>query len=117
MNKIASVLICLLTLTGCSQTKELVVRNKPVEKPKLDIPLPAPVKMEPLQWYVITDKNYQEVIEKVKDGNGIAFLVATDEQGYKNLAINNSYLLRYIREQKAVLAAYRKYYETADPEK
>lgn len=113
MKKIISVLICSLVLSGCIPTKKdkLEVITKPIEKPKLDIPLPAPVKMQPLEWVVITDKNYNEVIERVKDPNGLVFLVALDEQSYKNLAINNASVLRYLREQKAVIAAYRKYYE------
>jgi hypothetical protein len=112
MKKIISVLICSLALSGCATVrKELTVRTKPVEKPKLDIPLPQPVKMQPMQWVLITDKNYNEVIEKAKDPNGLVFLIALDEQSYKNLAINNANLLRFLREQKAVIAAYRKYYE------
>jgi len=121
MNKTNNALICflilLLVLSGCTslQKKELVVRTKPVEKPKLSISLPSPVKMEPLEWVVITDKNYKDVIEQVKDSNGIVFLVAIDEKNYKALAMNNARLLRYIREEKAVIAAYKKYYEK--PEK
>ena len=120
MNKISNALICLmlfpLLLSGCStfQKKELVVRTKPVEKPKLSISLPAPVKMEPIEWVVITDKNYNDVIEKLKDSNGVVFLVAMDEPNYKALALNNSRLLRYMREEKAVIAAYKKYYEKPD---
>lgn len=112
MKRIISVLICSLALSGCATLKkELVVRTKPVEKPRLDVPLPQPVKMQPMQWVVITDKNYNDVIETVKDSNGLVFLVALDESSYKNLAINNANLLRYIREEKAVIAAYKQYYE------
>jgi hypothetical protein len=112
MKKIISVLICSLALSGCATLKkELVVRTKPVEKPRLDVSLPQPVKMQPMQWVVITDKNYNDVIETVKDSNGLVFLVALDESSYKNLAINNANLLRYIREEKAVIAAYKQYYE------
>jgi hypothetical protein len=112
MKKIISVLICSLALSGCATLKkELVVRTKPVEKPRLDVSLPQPVKMQPMQWVVITDKNYNDVIETVKDSNGLVFLVALDETSYKNLAINNANLLRYIREEKAVIAAYKQYYE------
>ena len=113
MKKIISVLICSLALSGCIPTKKekLEVITKPIEKPKLDVALPAPVKMQSLEWIVITDKNYNEVIERIKDPNGLVFLVALDEQSYKNLAINNANILKYLREQKAVIAAYRKYYE------
>ena len=113
MKKIINVLIFSLVLSGCSSFKngKLEVITKPIEKPKLDVQLPDPVRMQPLEWVLITDKNYNEVIEKVKDPTGLVFLVALDEQNYKNLAINNANVLRYLREQKAVIAAYRNYYE------
>jgi hypothetical protein len=118
MKKIISVLIFSLALSGCATLKkELVVNTKPIEKPKLDIPLPQPVKMQPMHWVVITDKNYNSVIESVKDSNGLVFLVALDESSYKNLALNNANLLRYIREEKFVIAAYKKYYEKLKEEK
>lgn len=112
-NALTYLLILLPLLSGCAnfQKNELVVRTKPVEKPKLSVSLPAAVKMSPIEWVVITDKNYKDVIEKLKDGNGAVFLVAMDEPNYKALAMNNARLLRYIREEKAVIAAYKKYYE------
>lgn len=67
--------------------------------------------MQPIQWILITDKNYDEVMQSVKDDRGLIFLVALDETGYKNLALNNANVLRFIREQKAVIAAYKNYYE------
>ena len=51
------------------------------------------------------------MIESAKDSNGLVFLVALDESSYKNLALNNANLLRFIREQKSVIAAYKQYYE------
>jgi len=38
--------------------------------------------------------------------------VALDEKGYKTLAINNAKVLKYIKRQKAILNAYKIYYET-----
>jgi len=111
MKKIISVLIFSSILSGCSLFKtKLEVSNVPIEKPVLDISLPQPVKMNPIQWIVVTDKNYNEVINSSKNSNGLVFLVALDENNYKNLALNNSNVLRYIREQKSVIAAYKKYY-------
>ena len=117
MKKIISVLIFSFALSGCAiPKKELIVRTKYVERPKLDVPLPQYVKMQPMQWTVITDKNCNSVIESVKDSNGLVFLVALDEVSYKNLALNNANLLRYIREEKSIIAAYRKYYENPKKE-
>ena len=112
MKKIINVLICSLALSGCATTKkELVVQTKPIDRPKLDVVMPYPVKMQPMHWIVITDKNYNEVIDTIKNSKNLVFLVALDETGYKNLALNNANLLRFIREQKSVIAAYKQYYE------
>ena len=68
MKKIISVLIFSLALSGCATLKkELVVRTKPVEKPKLDVPMPQPVKMQSMQWVIITDKNYNDIKVKIMD--------------------------------------------------
>lgn len=114
MKKITSALIFSLFLSGCATSTGITVATKPTEKPKLDMSLPSPVKMQPLQWILITDKNYNEVMESVKDNNGLIFLVALDQTGYKNLALNNANVLRFIREQKSVIAAYKRYYETQE---
>jgi len=111
MKKITSALIFSLFLSGCSSTTGLTVATVAVEKPKFEIPLPSPVKMQPIQWVLITDKNYDEVMQSVKDDRGLIFLVALDETGYKNLSLNNANMLRFIREQKSVIAAYKNYYE------
>ena len=108
--KLALVLFLLSSLFGCAQT---VVKPKPISKPSsLDIQLPQPLKLESISWVVITKDNYQQIINSSENKNGLVFLVALDEKGYKNISLNHTKVLRYIREQKSVIAAYRKYYDT-----
>lgn len=108
--KLALVLFLLSNLFGCAQT---IVKPNPIPKtPPLDIQLPEPLKLEPVRWTVITKDNYQQIIESSETKNGLVFFVALDEKGYKNISLNHTKILRYIREQKSVIAAYRKYYDT-----
>lgn len=101
-----------MLLSACtSSPSKIEVLSKPIEQPKLNLSMPPPIKMEPLQWIVITEKNYQETFDRLRQEQGVVLLISLDEANYKNLAINNAKVLRYVREQKAVIAAYRKYYE------
>ncbi len=106
--KLALVLLIAINLIGCGRT---VVKPTP-ELPRIDIELPEPLKLDSIKWVVITNDNYEEVIKLSENKKGLVFLVALDEEGYKKLSLNHTKVLRYIREQKSVIAAYRKYYET-----
>lgn len=109
--KIALALL-IINLVGCSyfnRKPEVIIKQ--IEKPKLELELPEPVDLESVRWIVITEENINEVIANAKNKNGLVFLVALDENGYKTLAINNAKILKYIKEQKALLIAYKKYYE------
>lgn len=111
MNKILNVLILLITscLVGCSTFKPTLDIFK---KPPLNAEVNYPIELDDVEWIVVTEKNVEEVIAKNKDKKGQVFLVALDEKGYKTLAINNAKVLKYIKRQKAILNAYKIYYET-----
>jgi len=105
--KLALVFLLLIDLVGCSRS----IKPTPLPKtPTIEIDLPEPVKLNSVRWVVITEDNYKEVIESSKNKNGVIFLIALKENDYKALSSNHIKILRYIREQKSVIAAYRKYY-------
>jgi hypothetical protein len=102
----------LINLVGCSYlVRKPDVVIKQVEKPKLELELPEPIELDSIRLIVITEENVNDVIAAQKNRRGLVFLVALDEEGYKTLAINNAKILKYIKEQKALLIAYKKYYE------
>ncbi len=102
----------LINLVGCSYfVRKPDVVIKQVEKPKLELELPEPIQLDSVRLIVITEENFKDVIANEKNKKGLVFLVALDEDGYKTLAINNAKILKYIKEQKALLIAYKKYYE------
>ena len=70
---------------------------------------PKAIKMLDAKIIVITEKNLQEVIKKVKAGMGEFVIYGLDPASFKNLALNFEQIKRYIEQQKEVIL----YYEEA----
>jgi len=84
----------LIGLVGCSATEYKAV---PVERERLSISRPAPIKMEPLKFRVLT---YEKKA-----------YFCLDSEGYKNLSINTERITNYIILQNQILTKYQDYYE------
>lgn len=109
--KIALILLIISLYSCASINKKPEVIIKQVEKPKLDLNYPDPLTLNSIKWIIITEENYNQIFEEMKNKQGIIFFIALDEDGYKALALNNTKLLQYIKEQKIIIRAYKKYYE------
>ena len=100
--------ICLL-LTGCGQT----ITTVPLERPKLEIEQPKPLKMGKVKFVVVTKENAEAVfktMEKTGDQPVVFGLSGTD---YKNLAVNTEAIKNHIILLNKILEAYKAYYESA----
>jgi hypothetical protein len=103
-----------LLLSGCSMfqppIKQIEISAKPIEKPKLVLPNVDPVNMRKIEWTIITEENFQEVLQKAREtGRPISFFALTDE-GYENLGLNLSDIRALVQQQQAIIAAYQGYY-------
>lgn len=97
--------------SGCSSIKEIEIFSKPVERAPLNLDSPPPVKLEKVEWIVITEENYKEVFDKLKEqGKDIVLFGLTDD-GYETLAINFAQVRKYIILNNSVLQKYKDYYE------
>lgn len=121
MRSIANVLgfgLVLLLISGCSVFSERVapieITTKPIQKPELVLPKVDPLNMREIKWVIITEENYQDVVEEAKKaGRPIAFFALTD-QGYANLGLNFSDIRALVQQQQAIIAAYERYYKDAE---
>ena len=108
-------LISLLVLSGCSifpKPAEVVTKPIIVERPKLELPAPAPTDQKPLTWTVITKDNINEKIKEF-EAQGYEFvLFGLTPQGYQNLSINIADLRRFIQQQNAIVITLKEYYES-----
>ena len=70
--------------------------------------MPKPVKMLPVKFYVVTEKNYEEFKEKFTKENGDYVFYAVSVPSYENLALDMAELRRYIEQQKEIIIYYQK---------
>jgi len=66
-----------------------------------------------MQFYVVTEDNYEEFSSKFIKKNGELVYIAISIKDYENLSLNMAELFRYIKQQKEVIV----YYEDATKEK
>ena len=110
MKLIIILLLTLTLLTGCSWTKDLLVKTKPVERIPLVLPNADRYHHRPIEWVVITKENAQEVFAQLqKEGKPIAIIgLAGDD--YELLALNTSDQQLLIKQLNAIINAYKTYY-------
>jgi len=104
--------IVLSTLGGCELFKRKIdVVTTPVQRPKLAIEKPQPLKPLKVQWFVITPETTNKVFaDLTKKKTDLALFGLTDD-GYENLSMNIAEMRKYIIQQNEIIAAYKKYYE------
>ncbi len=101
-------LVLLLALSGCSLIpKEVQVQTKFVEK---QIPIqghPKGLNLFPLQFYAVTEENFEEFKERFgKENGGNMVYFALSVPDYENLSLNMGELKRYIEQQKTIIVYY-----------
>ena len=118
------IIVLLVLLQGCSwmprlewgKDEQVFVPPEPkiitVEK-KVPLrifqpPLPMEIDLLDVNFFVITEENYDEKkkeIEKILDGNFVVFALTPD--GYEKMAENFQEVRRYVRQQKELIIYYR----------
>lgn len=90
------------------------VKATPISRPNLILPNVDRVATREVDWAIITPDNVDEIFAEMEKQGKAVVLFAITEDGYENLALNTSNILRVILQQQAVIAGYRTYYLTAD---
>mgnify|MGYP005674668505 CR=1 FL=1 len=107
---IFSSLLSLLLLSSCSWTPEKqIVTKAEVYVPSINIvPRPEPLKLKNADIIVITEKNLEETIQRVKDMQGSFVVYALDPKSFESLAINMEEIKLYIEQQNKIILYYEK---------
>lgn len=108
--KTSLALTALVVISGCSSLRpepivtvktEYVERNIPIQ------PAPKPMTLGDVQWYVVTEENFDEFLEKYKSENGEPWVFyAVSVRGYESMALNLAEIKRYMQSQQGVIMYY-----------
>ena len=64
-------------------------------------------------FYYFCD-NVEEVFAKLKDSKTDLVLFAVTDDGYQNLSLNMADVIKLVKQQKSIIAAYEKYLENEE---
>lgn len=106
---ILSVSLLVLISSGCAVQDRIIVKTELVTP---NIPIqskPKGVNLHPVKFYAVSDKNFNEFIEKFELENGDLVFFAISVTDYENLSLNMAELKRYINQQNSLII----YYETS----
>ena len=104
-------------LTSCgSSVQEIQVTTVEVSKTPLNLQNPDPLKLQDVEWIIITKDNANEIFERIKSAGGEYALFAVEDTGYEKLQINFTDIRNKLAEQRQLLLAYREYYEPSEPQ-
>lgn len=112
---IKSILIVLatLTLTACSNIPKIINPVvETVDKPTLELPEVDTFNARNVGWVIVTPENVNTIFADMQDSNQKIVLFAVTEEGYENLSLNIADIIKLVKQQKAIIAAYKQYYET-----
>jgi hypothetical protein len=105
-------LVSTISIMACScsliPSKQVEIISKPIERKIVQPILPRAVDLKDPYWYVVSEKNIEEFMERVEQEHGSIVFVAMSVPDYELMAYNMQELKRYIREMKEVVVYYRK---------
>jgi len=113
----STIIILPLLISGCasfgwnSSVKPIEVQTKAVERTRLNLADPTPLKGRELNWIVVTPENAEEVWKRLKEENTDLVLFAITDDGYEQLALTMAELRNFIATQRAIIVKYKEYYE------
>lgn len=108
--KRVALLMMLCAISGCAAVQK-PVKNEVAPKLAIKPPNISPVRLRTLEFYVLTESNFDAFSQKVSQEPYYAVSV----EGYTILAENIQELRRYIRELQAVVLFYKDIYSDESP--
>lgn len=108
-------LICLsaiiLLFSGCSE-KSIQISTVQSERMKLNLPEPEQLKLKPVTFYVLTEKNKDAVFKQLETQNKDKVLIGLSDDDYQKMSENLIHIQNYIIQQRQIIKSYKEYYES-----
>ena len=103
-------------ISGCASTKQLEIFTKEVERMPLNLELPPVETLEQVNLIIITSENQEEVFAKMKEQNIDPVIFGYSDEDWELVAKNNVRLRNTIVKLRAIIEAYKEYYEPEEAE-
>ena len=105
-----------LSLAACSSVRKIEVATASIERIPLTLPDIDTLTLDEVNWIIVTPENVQQVLRELEGKNFDIVLFALTDNGYENISVNIAKIKKMVLQQKAVIAAYKRYYETQSSE-
>ena len=103
-------------ISGCASTKQLEIFTKEVERMPLDLELPPVETLEQVNLIIITSENQEEVFAKMKEQNIDPVIFGYSDEDWELVTKNNVRMRNTIIKLRAIIEAYKEYYEPEEQE-
>ena len=109
--KLAGLLMVLTIISSCSlfpSRQQVEVISKPIERSIAQPVMPREISLNDPYWYVVSDKNLDEFLARIKKESDTVVFLAMSVPDYELMAYNTQELKRYISELQEVVVYYKK---------
>ena len=103
-------------ISGCATTSPLEVFTKEVERMPLDLQLPPVETLEQVNLIIVTSDNQEEVFAKMKEQNIDPVIFGYSDEDWELVTKNNVRMRNQIIKLRAIIEAYKAYYEPEEQE-
>jgi|TARA_R110000824_G_scaffold397462_1_gene600371 hypothetical protein len=100
-----------ISISACgSSVKKLDILTTPVEKVPLQLPSVTELNLESIEWILVTENNIEEVFKELEKKKYDPVVFGVSDAGYESLSLNLAKIKQLVKQQKAVIIAYQRYY-------
>ena len=104
-------MLTLIVLPGCSSVTPLEVKISPVKQVPLSLPNVDPLSLDQVEWYIVNEANAEAVFAELEKKNYDQVIFGLTDKGYENITVNMAKILSLVRQQEAIIGAYKSYHE------
>lgn len=108
---VLALLLASFLFSGCAE-KQIEVKTLPEERIPLNLSEPNQLKLKPVTFYVLTEKNKDAVFKQLEAQNKDKVLIGLSDDDYQKISENLILIQNYIVQQRFIIKSYKDYYET-----
>ena len=106
-SKLIVLLTTILFLSSCAGVKPVQITTQEIDTPIKHPDLPNPIKLQDVEWHVVTEDNLDEFIEMLRSTRSHVVFFAITPDDYEIMAYNLQDIRRYIKELKEIIVYYK----------